>query len=105
MSNKVKDINTELLHKMIRNLQHDHSVLAHRFDQLYRMVQHAVGTCPTCNGHGRTYTGSEGRSIPDPCERCQGSGKVNLDFDDMMMKFKEEARKQVKDELTDYVPF
>ena len=53
------------------------------------------------------YIGSEGegRSLPEPCEDCKGSGKVSLDVAEMIEKFKKQAREDIESELTNEVPF
>ena len=71
--------------------------LEERMDKLEELIRYATGPCNACNGTGMIYIGSEteGRSLPDPCEYCRGSGKTPLDIESMMEKFKEEARKEV----------
>ena len=53
------------------------------------------------------YVGSEGegRSLPEPCDSCNGSGKVPLDVADMMEKFKKEAREEIESLVKNELPF
>ena len=53
------------------------------------------------------YVGSEGegRSLPEPCDICNGSGKVPLDVADMMEKFKKEAREEIESLVKNELPF
>ena len=75
--------------------------LIERMDKLEELIQYSTGPCPPCNGTGMIYIGSdeEGRSLPEPCDHCKGTGKTPLDVASMMELFKKEARKQVSTEL------
>ena len=80
---------------------------AYRIGKLEGMLHAALGPCSQCTGTGMIYVGSEleGRSIPEPCDSCHGSGKVPLDVADMMEKFKKEARDTLESELLNEDPF
>ena len=75
--------------------------LMERIDKLEQLIQYSTGPCPPCKGTGMIYIGSEmeGRSLPEPCDHCRGTGKTPLDVASMMELFKKEARIQVSNEL------
>ena len=83
------------------------SELEYRISKLESLLQAALGPCNQCRGTGMIYVGSEGegRSLPEPCDSCNGSGKVPLDVADMMEKFKKEAREEIESLVKNELPF
>ena len=71
-----------------------------RIEELENLMHYAIGPCTICNGSGMVYDQDEdaGRDITRPCEDCKGSGKMPLDYVQMMEHFKKEARKQIQSE-------
>ena len=51
------------------------------------------------------YSTQEGMSVPDRCDRCNGSGKIPLDVADMMERFKKEARDELESLVNNELPF
>ena len=80
---------------------------AYRIGKLEGMLHAALGPCNQCSGTGMIYVGSEleGRSLPEPCDSCHGSGKVPLDITDMMEKFKKQAREEIESLVNNDPPF
>ena len=79
----------------------------YRISKLEGLLQAALGSCDYCTGTGMIYVGSEeeGRSLPEPCDSCNGSGKVPLDVTVMINKFKKEAREEMESLVNREMPF
>ena len=79
----------------------------YRIKKLEDLLRAALGPCPQCTGSGMIYSNNEheGMSVPDRCDRCNGSGKIPLDVADMMERFKKEARDELESLVNNELPF
>ena len=99
MSDKQDKFNAEILQRVNES--------AYKIDKIESLLQTALGPCDHCNGSGMIYVGSEleGRSLPELCDKCRGSGKIPLDVAEMMEKFKKEARDEIESLVNNELPF
>ena len=76
-------------------------------ETMQSFIHNAIGPCTKCNGSGHIYDahGIEegGIRLTSPCDICKGTGKLPLDYQEMIEHFKREAQNQIQTE-TD-IPF